>query len=336
VIEPEQRGARHRGQVEHARDGAGRGRREPAADLAEQQRVTGLKYAAAEHHGDAGRRQAQSPHRGDRHQLHFLRLPAHQGPCHLVTARGHREQHRAERDQVGLTEFALVHGHGHVAHRGQAEARGHRGAERRGRPAAVPAAHGVPHHRVAEPEAAAPVTGQRAVGQVPGRRAVRRHRHAVDPGAAGDRHAPGLLGAAAEHRERVVQRDRGARPAGRGERGGQRRLLLRQVGPGQARGDMRGERARPAGAGAVHACLRRRLGDHVAESAHGAVDAVVLVRRAGAAHGGEQGTVPADEGQVRLAVAAVDGEHGGEPALLSLVRHAGRVKPTSGTAGFPR
>ena len=57
---------------------------------------------------------------------------------------------------------------------------GRRGAERGRRAPAVPAAHGVPHHRLCQSQAAAPVPGQGAERQVARDRAGRRDGHAVD------------------------------------------------------------------------------------------------------------------------------------------------------------
>ena len=78
--------------------------RELAADLAEQQRVAGLKYAAAEHDRDAGGAMPRRRIAATAIRRISAACLLHQGPGHRVAARGHREQHRAERDQVVLAE----------------------------------------------------------------------------------------------------------------------------------------------------------------------------------------------------------------------------------------
>jgi hypothetical protein len=135
----------------------------------------------------------------------------------------------------------------------------------------------VPDGLAAQKGAAAPVAGQPAERQVTGDLPVGPDRHAVDPGAAGQRRAPRGFAvieaqARAQHRERVVDGDRGLRPALGAQRHRQGRLFLREVG------------ARQAGQGMPRdqfAGLDSRLGGHLlheaVEDQHRLLDAVLLL-----------------------------------------------------------
>src|SRR5262249_20934014 len=162
--------------------------------------------------------------------------------------------------------------------------------------------------------AAAPVAGDRAEGWEADDAVAAVAGDPVDPGPADDRDAPAVVRAGAKHGEGVVGDDHPPRPAAAGDRLLERALLLGQIRAGQQDLGPLGDRAiaepEPGLAGGV---LEQALED---------VDRSVQSEAAGGAprpaDAREHLAVGADEREVGLGVAAVDGE----PDRLRRHRHA--------------
>ena len=275
--------------------------------------------------------QAKPPYRRHRHRADLLGLPFHQAPGHRVAGRGGLEEHDRQPDQVVFPELAQVEGDRHLVHGRQPEKRGDRRAQRGRLAPAVLGPRRPPHDLPAEPDAAAPVTGEGAEGEESRGLPVRRHADAVDAGAAGDGDAPRALAfaggqAGPEHGEGVVGDRRRQGPALCLDRGGQLSFLLGQVGAGQAgRGVPRDEAAarravRPVG-GEAH---------QLAEPPHRLIEAEVLVAGAGSADRREQRAVAGHQRHVGLAVTAVDREHRRGQAIIGVLSHV-RTPPPART-----
>src|SRR5258708_17448739 len=196
------------------------------------------------------------------------------------------------------------------------------GRRRRGwRAPAVRCPDRVPRGLQAEPATAAPVTGAHAKREEAGGAPVRRHADAVDPRAAGNADTPvplrprgrHVVQACAEHREGVVGHHGRTRPALVTEHPLELAFFGRKVPVRDAADQVRSDQA---SAGAV---TRRRLGAGLIcllpRQLHGRPDQLVdylngLVaepnRHAGTADQREQRPVPRDEGDIGLAVPAID------------------------------
>jgi hypothetical protein len=168
VIEAEQGRAGNRGHFRDPEDRPGRPRPELTVHGARKQRVTGLEQPAAEHHRRSPGGQVKPSHHGDGHDGDLLRLPGDEAAGHRVSGGRHREEHRHHGEQVVEGKAALVHRDHHVADGFQAEVRRDGRAQASRRPPAVITAHRVPHDRLGEARATAPVAGERAQCEVAG------------------------------------------------------------------------------------------------------------------------------------------------------------------------
>jgi len=214
VVEAKQRRADHGPGVDDTRNRARREGGEPFPDHAEQQLVPCFQHAAAQHDRCAVRRQADPLHRRRRHHADLLGLAVEDVAGDRVARVRDRQQHPGQREQVVTSEPPLVYRHRDVGRALEAEVVRHRRSQGGFRAASVLGAHRVPDRLGAEARAAAPVAGQRAEREVAGDLPVWPDRHAVDPGAAGHGGPPRRLAAVgpqprAQHRERVIERDRG-------------------------------------------------------------------------------------------------------------------------------
>src|SRR5581483_4265631 len=190
--------------------------------------------------------------------------------------------------------------------RGDAEVRGHALFEHRLRAAAVLAARRRLDRGETDVRPAAPVAAHRAERGEPHTPSVRRDPDAVDPGPAGDGDPPPSLRARAEHGERVVPDDDAPGKVARLRGGAIRLLLVVEVDAGE-------QEHRQIGAIA-------HLVDEAGEDVQAALEAKVVGRALRPAHRADHLAVLTDEDDVRLRVAAVDGEDGPQRTASSAIR----------------
>ena len=186
-----------------------------------------------------------------------------------------------------------------------AEVRRHRLLQRRPLAAAVLAAGRGGDRLDADVVATAPVARDPAERREASLTSVRGDADAVDACAADDADAPAVLGAGAEDGEGVVADGDPGREAARTRR---RRHLLHLGGEVDA-GQQQLPDLRDWAVAVRQAGLLNRLREQVADDAERAVQAEVVRRALGAADERKHPAVVADEREVGLPVAAVDGEH---------------------------
>src|SRR5215472_654153 len=206
----------------------------------------------------------------------------------------------------GLVDGAEVHADDDVLDPAHAEVRRHGGAQLGLRPTTVLCARGPPQGHRPEVASTAPVAANVTEGQEPGRLAVWRHADAVDTGAADDADAPVrpvIWHASPQHGERVVDHGARRRPAERLHQPLKAGFLDRQVGPGQARRRVLGDRSID-----LDARLLSHFADQGGELFRRLLAADSLVVGRPAANRCQQRAVGCDQRHVSLAVAAVDGE----------------------------
>ena len=152
--------------------------------------------------------------------------------------------------------------------------------------------------------------------------AVRGHADAVDARAADNGDSPAPVRAGPEDGERVVANRDARGPAACEHRLAERLLLDREVDAGH---QQLGGRDRQLE-------LARRLGEQRPEHRDPALEPEVVRRAARAAHEREQAAFGADEREVRLRVAAVDGQDHGLRLTEAQVRPAARRRTSSSSA----
>ncbi len=226
---------------------------------------------------------------------------------------GLREHEGGKLDHAALPDPASVDRLGELARRRQAEVRGNRALETRAWAATVLAPRRRRDGRESEVVASAPVARDRPERGKAGMSAVGSDADTVDPGAARDRDPPAALSTGTQDRERVVSDVDARRPATLGHGLTQRLLLRREV---DARHQQRGHLR--------HAAVRRRKArvpkralEQAVENGEATFDAEMMRGAERSAHEGEDGAVRLHEREVRLRVAAVDGEDGGAHNRLS-------------------
>src|ERR1022692_603519 len=190
VIKPEQRRPGNGRDVHNVQErprGAGR---QPGRDAVRQHRIPRGQQAAAEYDRHCLPGQAKAADHRDRHGHDLVGEPRDHLARYLVAAGCRAQQYGRQPEQLICGNLAVVDADADVAGRGHAEMGGHGLAEHRLRATAVLIPDGPPEGFPAEALPAAPVAGYLAKGRKPGLPPVRRHRDAVDAGAARHGHPP--------------------------------------------------------------------------------------------------------------------------------------------------
>src|SRR5437764_3577993 len=177
----------------------------------------------------------------------------------------------------------------------------HRVAQNRFRTTPVLGPAGSAQRAQSDVASAAPVTGDGTERGEAFLAPVRRNAARVDARTTYDADAPTALAPGPQYGDGVVAHTAGLRPALGGERRCQRGFLLGQVCPGQHVDGVR--------RWLVQSCFRGGSLVEPGDDGDGAVDADPVLVATGATRGCDHGPVGPRERQVRLRVAAVDGEN---------------------------
>ena len=231
-----------------------------------------------------------------------------------------RQQERRELDDTALVDPPSVNPLGELARRGHAEVRRNGPLEARPRAAPIFAPRRGRDSRQAQVVAAAPVSGDRTERRKACVPPIRRDTHAVDPGAACDRNAPPAFRAGTKDCERIVADVHALGPAAPLDGGSQRIFFRGKIDSGHQQGrDLRN----PTGV-VTELCFAHRLFQESLHHGKRSVDAEVLRRAQPAPNERKHGAVAVDERDVRLGVAAVDGENGDSAHLPISAWNCGR------------
>src|SRR6266545_1486407 len=233
-----------------------------------------------------------------------------------------RQRHARERDHLGrellhdlapLPDSSSVDRLREVARRRQAEVGRNSAFEARARTAPVLAPRRGRDGGQAQVVASAPVARDRTERGKAGVPAVGCDADAVDPGTARDRDAPAALRAGTQNREGVVPDVDARRPGALGHGLTQRLLFRRKVDAcHQERGHLR-----HAAVPCRKARVPKRALEQAVENGEATFDAEMMRGAERPAHEREDGAVRLDEREIRLRVAAVDGEDGDAHRVVS-------------------